>query len=68
MSEGELPVLVLAASGWVVLGAAATKEAVKEVVREHFAGAASRAILVWRRTLIQRETAGGPDGYCFQIQ
>ncbi|MEX3983671.1 hypothetical protein AB4Y45_32335 [Paraburkholderia sp. EG287A] len=62
-----LPVLTLVASSWVVLGYTNCKEGAVKLVTERVAAATGGAVRAWRRTLMQIETQGGPDGYCFKI-
>ena len=62
-----LPVITLVASTWVTLGYTDCKEGAVEIVKNRIAAAAHGAVRVWRRNLMQIETQGGPEGYCFKI-
>lgn len=62
-----LPVLTLVASTWVTLGYTNCKEGAVEIVKKRVAAAADGAVRVWRRNMMQVETQGGPEGFCFKI-
>jgi hypothetical protein len=70
-----LPILAYSTgSGWATLGYAKTEENAKRVLSRTL-GESSRRLLdrhgftlsVWRRTELQRELNGGPDGFVYSI-
>lgn len=75
MATAQLPVLSYATgAGWATLGFASSVKAAAAIAKRHLGDSASSLIKnygfelqVSRRTELQRELCGGPDGYVFSV-